>query len=82
MGSVRRDQAPGGASSSGAPVTSRGSRKLLPVKRRMVAWSTNLSTVAIADDSEGKRFFHWEKPVFAVRMMDPWRWRALTRRKR
>nr|MBP7620923.1 hypothetical protein [Gemmatimonadales bacterium] len=58
--------------SSGAPEISRGVRQVLPVKRRMVARSTRRSTVAMAWASEGKRFFHWVKPVFAVRMMEPW----------
>jgi hypothetical protein len=57
-----------------------GSRKLLPVKRRIVAWSTRRSTVAMALDSDGKRCFQLAKPVLAVRTMDAWRYLAATTR--
>jgi hypothetical protein len=58
-------------SSRGAPVMRSGSRRLLPVKRRMVARSTRRSTVATAVSSDGKRDFHLEKPVLAVITMEP-----------
>ena len=76
MGAPLRDQ------SRGAPLISRGLRQVLPVKRRIVARSTSRSTVAMAWDSEGKRFFQWEKPVLAVRMMEPCPYRADTTRNR
>ena len=48
-----------------------GSRKDLPVKRRIVAWSTRRSTDAIALSFDGKRLRHLLKPVFAVRTIEP-----------
>ncbi len=63
-------------SSSGAPTTSLGSRKLLPVKRRIVARSTR----PMALDSDGKRCFQAAKPVLAVRTIDAWPYLAATTR--
>src|SRR5271170_2573811 len=74
--------APGAAySSRGAPRISLGSRKLFPVKRRIVAWSIRRSTVAAACTSEGKKLFHLVKPQFAVRTIEPLPWRSETTRK-
>jgi len=50
-----------------------GSRKLLPVKRRMVARSMRRSTVATAWASDGKELAQFEKPVLAVITMEPCR---------
>jgi len=53
-------------SSSGAPWISSGWRKLLPVKRRIVARSRRRSTVGTAWLSEGKKLDQRAKPTFAV----------------
>ena len=49
---------------------SRGWRKLLPVKRRMVARSTRRSTVATAWGSDGNRAVHFENAELAVRIFN------------
>jgi hypothetical protein len=59
-----------------------GFLKLLPVKRRMVAWSMSLSTVATAWASEGKKDFQLLKPVLAARRMERLRCLAETSLKR